>query len=163
MSSKHKTRSWMQAVARENVDHEIQKRQAHGAASTASNDLSVCAARRHRLALQVPAGEFESSSGRGGSCYPSHCRRGHSEKTANDRWGDIMARAGPYQSWRWRLGPARFGSYRKRHRFASVSTARAAYHASGLGRCDGRHRLLFEYSIIFWTPRAPMHFTGRNI
>jgi hypothetical protein len=38
------------------------------------------------------------------------------------------------------------------------STARAAFHASGLGRCDGRHRLLFEYPIIFWTPFAPMHF-----
>src|SRR5262245_65160321 len=69
-----------------------------------------------------------------------------------------MARAGPYQSWRWRLGPARFGSYRKRHRFVSVSTARAVFHASGLGRCDGRHRLLFEYPIIFWTPCAPVHF-----
>jgi hypothetical protein len=32
-------------------------------------------ARRHKLALQVPAGEFESSSGRRGSCYPSHFRR----------------------------------------------------------------------------------------
>src|SRR5262245_2835321 len=63
------------------------------ATSTASNDLSVCAA-RHRLALQVP----RSSSGRRGSCYPLHCRPGHSEKTANDRWGDIMARAGPYYS-----------------------------------------------------------------
>jgi hypothetical protein len=26
----------------------------------------------------------------------------------------------------------------------SVSTPRAAFHASGLGRCDGCHRLLFE-------------------
>jgi hypothetical protein len=36
------------------------------AASTASNDLSVCTARRHRLALPVPTrwGKFESSSGR---------------------------------------------------------------------------------------------------
>src|SRR5262245_39263657 len=34
---------------------------------------------------------------------------------------------------------------------ASVSTARVAYDASGLGRCDGRHGFLFEYPIIFWT------------
>src|SRR5262249_18432238 len=34
-----------------------------------------------------------------------------------------MARPGPYVSWRWRLGPARFGSY---FGGASVSTARAA-------------------------------------
>ena len=27
---------------------------------------------------------------------------------------------------------------------ASVSTARVAYDASGLGRCDGHHKLLFE-------------------
>jgi len=26
--------------------------------------------------------------------------------------------------------------------------------ASGLGSCDSHHRLLFEWSIIFWTPRA---------
>src|SRR5438128_5468428 len=35
------------------------------------------------------------------------------------------ARAGPYQSWRWRLGPARFGSYDD----ASIATAQAACHA----------------------------------
>src|SRR5262249_46476699 len=78
-------------------------------------------------------------------------------KTANDRLGGHNGAGRPVSSWRWRLGPARFGSYRKRHRFASVSTAPAAFHASGLGRCDGRHRLLFEYPIIFWTPCAPMH------
>jgi len=39
------------------------------------------------------------------------------------------------------------------HAWASVSTARAAFHASGLGRCDRRHKLFFEYPIIFWTPR----------
>jgi hypothetical protein len=26
--------------------------------------------------------------------------------------------------------------------------------ASGLGRCDGHHKLLFESPIIFWTPRV---------
>ena len=35
------------------------------------------------------------------------------------------ARAGPYQSWRWRLGPARFDSYDD----ASIATAQAACHA----------------------------------
>src|SRR5260221_11678970 len=35
------------------------------------------------------------------------------------------ARAGPYQSWRWSLGPARFGSYDD----ASIATAQAACHA----------------------------------
>jgi len=30
---------------------------------------------------------------------------------------------------------------------------RVAYDASGLGSCDSRHRLLFEWPIIFWTPR----------
>ena len=29
---------------------------------------------------------------------------------------------------------------------------RVAYDASGLGSCDSRHRLLFEWPIIFWTP-----------
>ena len=57
------------------------------------------------------------------------------------------ARAGPYQSWRWRLGPARFGSYRKTPwggGGASVSTAQVVCDASGLGSCDGHHKLLFE-------------------
>jgi hypothetical protein len=26
----------------------------------------------------------------------------------------------------------------------------------GLGRCDRRHKLLFEYPIIFWTPRGSL-------
>ena len=34
---------------------------------------------------------------------------------------------------------------------ASIATALVACDASGLGRCDSRHRLLFEYPIIFWT------------
>src|SRR5262249_52349787 len=52
----------------------------------------------------------------------------------------------PVLSWRWRLGPARFGRYRKSMGVwgASVSTARVAYDASGLGSCDIRHKLLFE-------------------
>jgi len=53
----------------------------------------------------------------------------------------------PVSSWRWRLGPARFGSYRKTPwggGGASVSTARVVCDASGLGRCDGDHKLLFE-------------------
>ena len=58
------------------------------------------------------------------------------------------ARAGSYHG----VGPARFGSHRKR-RDVSVSTARIAYQASGLGSCDSRHKSLFEYPIIFWTPR----------
>jgi hypothetical protein len=33
-----------------------------------------------------------------------------------------------------------------------VSTAGVAYDASGLGSCDRRHKLLFEYPIIFWMP-----------
>src|SRR6516165_8431520 len=41
----------------------------------------------------------------------------------NPRGQFHWAQAGPYVSWRWRLGPARFGSY---FGGASVSTARAA-------------------------------------
>src|SRR5262249_44789290 len=66
------------------------------AASTASNDLSVCATRRHRLALQVPAGEFKSSSGAADHVIRHTVDADIRRKTANDRWGDIMARAGPY-------------------------------------------------------------------
>src|SRR6516165_5385438 len=46
-------------------------------------------------------------------------------------------------SWRWRLGPARFGSY-KTPGGSGVLPWRVAYDASGLGSCDSRHRLLFE-------------------
>ena len=83
------------------------------------------------------------------------------------RWRLGPARFGSYGRgqarirWRWRLGPARFGSYRKPHGGVGVlpyPTARAAFHASGLGGCDGRHRLLFECPIIFWTPCAPHAF-----
>jgi hypothetical protein len=38
----------------------------------------------------------------------------------------------------------------------SVSTVRAACPSFGLGRCDRRHKLLFEYPIIFWTPRGSL-------
>jgi hypothetical protein len=44
------------------------------------------------------------------------------------------------------LEPARFGSNRKHHGGwgASVFAARLTCEASGLGRCDGHHKLLFE-------------------
>ena len=35
----------------------------------------------------------------------------------------------------------------------SVSTVRLGCNASGLGRCDSRHKFTFRYPIIFWTPR----------
>src|SRR5215510_13692108 len=59
-----------------------------------------------------------------------------------------MARAGPYVSWRWSLGPARFGSY-----FGGCFSIyrTSSMPAVGLGCCDCCHRLLFEYPIIFWT------------
>src|SRR5262245_19789033 len=59
-----------------------------------------------------------------------------------------MARAGPYVSWRWRLGPARFGSY-----FGGCSSIyrTSSMPAFGFGCCDCCHRLLFEEPIIFWT------------
>src|SRR5262249_17795749 len=60
-----------------------------------------------------------------------------------------MARAGPYVSWRWRLGPARFGSYFGGC-FSSIYRT-GSMPAFGLGCCDRCHRLLFEYPIIFWT------------
>src|SRR5262245_56138573 len=68
--------------------------------------------------------------------------------------GDVGA-GRPVSSWRWRQGlPA---SAATENPFgcggASVSTARVACDASGLGRCDGCHRLLFKWPIIFWTPR----------
>jgi hypothetical protein len=62
-----------------------------------------------------------------------------------------MARAGHVSSWRWRLGPARFGSYRK-HISASVSTARGAFHASASETVTTVTNLLFGYPFIFWTP-----------
>jgi len=59
-----------------------------------------------------------------------------------------MARAGPYVSWRWRLGPARFGSY-----FGGCFSIyrTSSMPASSVGRCDRCHKLGFEYLIIFWT------------
>jgi len=35
-----------------------------------------------------------------------------SRLSANDRWGGHNGAGRPVLSWRWRLGPARFGSYR---------------------------------------------------
>src|SRR6516165_6128920 len=48
---------------------------------------------------------------------------------------------GPYVSWRWRLGPARFGSY-----FGGCFSIyrTSSMPAFGLGCCDCCHRLLFE-------------------
>jgi hypothetical protein len=46
---------------------------------------------------------------------------------------------------------------------ASVSTARAACQGFGLGRCDCRHKLLFEYPIIFWTPRGSLNHVERAL
>src|SRR5262249_16744912 len=76
-------------------------------------------------------------------------------KTANDRWGDIMARAGPYHRACGGLGLAASAATENPWGCggASVSTARVACDASGLGRYDGCHRLLFKWPIIFWTPR----------
>ena len=51
------------------------------------------------------------------------------------------------------VGPARFGSYRKPMRvWGCFRIYRPSSMPSyGLGRCDRRHKLLFEYPIIFWT------------
>ena len=64
-----------------------------------------------------------------------------------------MARAGPYVSWRWMLGPARFGSY-----FGGCFSIyrTSSMPAFGLGCCDCCHRLLF----VFWTAYAPMQGEG---
>src|SRR5262245_43861269 len=48
-----------------------------------------------------------------------------------------MARAGPF-------GQCRTCPLRQLQDDASIATARVAYDASGLGRCDSRHGLLFE-------------------
>src|SRR5262249_29747148 len=81
-------------------------------------------------------------------------------KKANDSWGDIMARAAPYHRGGGGEVPPRYPASgdARGGGGASVATARAACHAYGLGRCDGRHGLLFECPIIFWTPCAPVHF-----
>ena len=67
------------------------------------------------------------------------------------------ARAGPYQSWRWRLGPARFGSYDD----ASIATAQAACHAPAseavtavTGYSSSTHHFL--------DAPAPMHFLDKQ-
>jgi hypothetical protein len=77
-----------------------------------------------------------------------------------------MARAGPYRPYhRWRLGPARFGSYRKP--VGGVGCFRIYRPSSmpsfGLGRCDRRHKLLFQYPIIFWTPRGSLNRVARTV
>ena len=53
------------------------------------------------------------------------------------------------------LGPARFGSYRKHQGGggASVSAVRVMCDASGLGRCDGRHRFTLRVPHFFGRPR----------
>jgi len=94
---------------------------------------------------------------------PAIRHRHFADDPANLGAGDIWARAGPYQV-EVRACPLR--QVQKTRGGVGVlpyPTARAAFHASGFGRCDGRHRLLFECPIIFWTPCAPLHFTGRNI
>ena len=64
------------------------------------------------------------------------------EKSKPRRRSAAMARAGPYVSWRWRLGPARFGSYFGGC-FSSIYRT-SSMPAFGLGCCDRCHRLLFE-------------------
>src|SRR6266478_10233017 len=60
------------------------------------------------------------------------------------------ARAGPYLSWRWRLGPARFGSYDD----ASIATAQAACHApaseavTDVTDCFSSNPLFFGHRVI---------------
>jgi len=44
---------------------------------------------------------------------------------------------------------AHFGKFIAYYR---VSTDKQGQSGLGLGRCDRRHKLLFEYPIIFWTP-----------
>jgi hypothetical protein len=53
--------------------------------------------------------------------------------------GNIMTRAGPC---RWRLGPARFGSYRTNGGVGCFRIYRPD--APSLRSCDSSHRLLFE-------------------
>src|SRR4029450_1961138 len=36
----------------------------------------------------------------------------------------------------------------------------ASVDLTAFGRCDGRHKLLFEYPIIFWTPRGSLNHSG---
>src|SRR5262245_34141469 len=64
----------------------------------------------------------------------------------------------PILSWRWRLGPARFGSYRKRHRFASVSTARAAFHASASEAVTAVTGYSSSTRLFFGRPARPCIF-----
>src|SRR5262249_41768827 len=68
-----------------------------------------------------------------------------------------LARAGPYVSWRWMLGPARFGSY-----FGGCFSIyrTSSMPAFGLGCCDCCHRLLFNYPIFFWTAYPPRQGEG---
>src|SRR5215510_7818641 len=52
----------------------------------------------------------------------------------------------PVLLWRWRGLPASAAIGRCFHSYRASSVPR-----SGLGSCDSRHGLLFEYPIIFWT------------
>src|SRR5262245_9435778 len=61
----------------------------------------------------------------------------------------------PVLSWRWRLGPARFGSYFGGW-FSIYRTS--SMPASGFGCCDRCHGLLFEYPIFFGRPARPSIF-----
>jgi hypothetical protein len=66
----------------------------------------------------------------------------------------------------WRLGPARFGSYRKTHgwgRGCFRIYRPSSMPSFGLGRCDRRHKLLFEYPIIFWAPRGSLNHVERAL
>jgi hypothetical protein len=38
----------------------------------------------------------------------------------------------------------------------------ASVDLTAFGRCDGRHKLLFEYPIIFWTPRGSLNHVERS-
>ena len=78
-------------------------------------------------------------------------KRRHSRQRFAEIETNFRERAGAVRPvvMRWRLGLARFGSYF--YRTSSMP-------ASGLERCDGRHRLPFEYPIIFWMPCAPILF-----
>jgi hypothetical protein len=70
-----------------------------------------------------------------------------------------MARAGPVGGWGLPASAATgnpwgWGCFRI-YRPSSMPSV-------GLGRCDRRHKLLFEYPIIFWTPRGIPKSRGRT-
>src|SRR5262249_4480974 len=72
--------------------------------------------------------------------FPIAKNQGPASEGVPRRRGPI-ARAGPYVSWGWRLGPARFGSY-----FGGCFSIyrTISMPAVGLGCCDRCHRLHFE-------------------